>query len=286
MENLINRYLDKFKEIRGTDGSISVSYDGSHAEEFCQYVLEKNYRKIIFMPGEHNAIDLEPILPLKDSITGLLLDSKINYSYLNQFSKLTFLSIPDNGKDIVNLENFPNLEVLMCNFTKRLLGLGKCINLNSLTINNYFSTKQDLSELPLLPHLKDLNLFQSKIESLNGISKYHNLSELTLYGLTKLEDISDLQLLSDSLTEVDIENCKKIKDYGVLGFNKKLQSIRIANSEEINSLAFVKNIENLKNITFWGSNVLDGNISYCVGINYVSFNNKKHYSHKSEDFKQ
>ena len=52
------------------------------------------------------------------------------------------------------------------------------------------------------------------------------------------------------------------------------------------SLAFVKELPHLEFISFWDTNVLDGNIKYCEGINYVGFDNKRHYTHKSEQFKK
>ena len=42
--------------------------------------------------------------------------------------------------------------------------------------------------------------------------------------------------------------------------------------------------ERIKNVDFFRNKHLDGDLSYCFGIDYVYFKNSKHYNHRVEDF--
>lgn len=139
--------------------------------------------------------------------------------------------------------------------------------------------------LPKLNSLKQLGIFQSNIESLNGIQHFENLNKLQLYGLSKLEKIEALKRLSNSLYEIEIEKCKNINDYETIGEIENLQKIIVSESGVINSLSFISSLSNLNFISFWGTNIIDGNLAYCDRINYVGFDNKRHYNRKIGDFK-
>ena len=43
----------------------------------------------------------------------------------------------------------------------------------------------------------------------------------------------------------------------------------------------INNLKELNCFSFVGSTVVDGDLNFCEGIEYVSFTDKKHYSHKS-----
>lgn len=171
-------------------------------------------------------------------------------------------------------------------FSERLQGLEFCNNLKSLTVSNYKPKTKDLSTLPSLSNLEHLSLIKTNIATLQGVNNFNNLKRLEIFSASKLETIAALQVLLSSLEEIQVELCKKITDFETLGKVKSLKKIILSESGEIKSLAFVKDLPELEFISFWGTNVLDGNIKYCEGINYVGFDNKKHYTHKLEQFKK
>jgi Leucine-rich repeat (LRR) protein len=131
-----------------------------------------------------------------------------------------------------------------------------------------------------------ISLIPPNIATLQGVNNFNNLKRLEIFSASKLETIAALQVLLSSLEEIQVELCKKITDFETLGKVKFLKKIILSESGEIKSLAFVKDLPELEFISFWGTNVLDGNIKYCEGINYVGFDNKKHYTHKLEQFKK
>jgi len=275
-----------FKTVKGIDGSIQLLFDSNKANECCNFAIANKIDIISLYPEVYTAKDLEPIFSISKFIKGLLLDDRVHYGNLCLFSNLTFLSVPDNGKDTVDLSFFPQLEMCGVTFSERLQGLESCSNLKSLTVSNYKSKIKDLSALPSLNNLEHLSLIKTDITTLQGIERFSNLKKFEIFGASKLKTIAALQALSNSIEEIQVEQCKKINDYETLGKVKSLKKIILSESGEIKSLAFVKELPRLEFISFWGTNVLDGNIKYCEGINYVGFDNKKHYTHKSEQFKK
>ncbi|MBP1673735.1 MAG: hypothetical protein H6Q25_1550 [Bacteroidetes bacterium] len=277
---------NKIKTTKDSTGTTKLLFDSNIAKECCDYAVTHKIDIISIYPGIYTAKDLEPIIPISKYVKGLLLEDYVQYNNLNLFENLTILSVPDNGKDTVDLNNFPYLERLSCKFSQRIRGLEFCNNLTSLSIGNFKSKTNNLSTLPLINKLEQLSLFQTNISSLEGIERFNNLKQFELYSASKMESIASLKEISHCLLEIEIEKCKNIHDYEVLGKLKNLTKIKLIESGEIKTLAFLKNLPQLNYLFFWGTNVLDGNLKYCEGINYVSFDNKRHYSHKSEQFKK
>lgn len=275
-----------FKLTLGTDGNKTLLFDTDRAAESCDYFIQTGLKRISIFPGIYKANDLKPLLSLENHLEGILLDGKIEYSYLNKFKKLRFLSIQDNTKDTVDLNNFKQLETLCANITKRLVGLETCQNLKVLFVNSFKPRTNDLITLPRIDTLEYLGLFQSTITDLNGIDNFKNLNRIQLYGLSKLTSIKELKKLSKSLLEIEIDKCKKITDYEILGDLTKLGKLIISESGQMESLTFIERLNNLKFISFWGTNVLDGNLDYCKKIDFVGFDNKRHYNHKVDEFKK
>ena len=276
---------DGFKTTKGTDGSICFLFDSNRPSESCAFALKNNIKKITLYPNVYFANNLDPILPLSDYIEGLLLDDRISYDNLDVFINITFLSVPDNKRDFVDLSCFKKLESLSCDYSNRILNLNMCVNLKTLSIGNYKSKTMDLTEFPILINLIKLSFFKTNILTLKGIENLIGLKEIGIYSSSNLTNIDSLKFLSNSLEEIQIERCKQISDYNILGELKSLKKIILSESGEIETISFIQNLSNLKFFSFWGTNVLDGNLNYCLKIDYIGFDDKKHYSHKSGYFK-
>jgi hypothetical protein len=276
-----------FKLAPGTDGKNSFLFDSSRPGLSIDFARKNGYNRIMLNPFHgYTAEDLNCILPLKDQIDELIIGSeKINYKGLIEFSKLKLLGFPDNGKDVIELSKFPDLETLACDYSNRLLGLETCQNLKNITLTSYKSKAKNLSDLPVLKSLEGLNLFKTDISSIQGIERLNSLKKLEIFNAPKLETINSLIGLN-LLEEFRVEKCKNIKDYDILENVLTLKKLIISESGEIKSLIFLKPLKKLEFISFWGTNILDGNLSYCEGIPFVGFDNKKHYSHKVEQFKK
>jgi hypothetical protein len=278
--------MEKFKVTEGISGRKKLIINSLYAKECCAFAIANNIKSVTLYPGYYTHPDLNPILPLKDFLEGLILNDKVDFSELCQFKKLTFLGALDNKKNVLDLACFPDLETLACNITERLKGLEACKKLKSLTVSYYNPESENLAELPGLASLEDLNIFKTRIKTLRGIEVFKNLKRLELYGAPRLETIESLGPLSNNLEEISFGTCKRVKDYETLGKVRSLKKILFTNSGEIKTLSFVKQLPDLEFISFVGTNVVDGDLSYCEGIGYVGFDDKRHYSHKMDDFKR
>jgi hypothetical protein len=280
--------IDGFKFQKGTDGSSKLIIESSKLEACIKYILDSKAKVITINCFQgYDLSNIDFLNRVSNVLEGLHLpETKFNNQIVNSLHNLKFLGFADNKKDVIDLSNFPKLESLACDYSPRLKGLEFCKNLNDLTLTGYKSKSKDLSELPIFTDLQELLLFKTGITTLQGIERFSNLKKLEMFSASKLETIATLQTLSNSLEEIQLVQCKKIIDFEVLGKIQSLKKIVLSESGEIKSLAFVKELTRLEFISFWGTNVLDGNIKYCEGINYVGFDNKKHYTHKSEQFKK
>lgn len=277
--------MDKFKITEGTDGRKRLLFDSSYPKECCDFAVANNIKYLTLYPGCYTHANLDPILPLKDFIEGLLLHEEVDFGKIFQFQKLKFLGALDNKKNVLNLNSFPNLEVLACNITERLIGLEGCDNLKSLTISYYNPKCESLIEIPTLDSLEQLSVIKTKIRSLNGIERFRRLEKFEIYSAPVLNTVSALLGLSGNLLEASFDSCRKVSDFEALGGVRSLKKIILTNSGSIKSLFFVRALDDLEFISFFGTNIVDGDVSHCEGIEYVGFDDKKHYSHKMAHFK-
>ena len=133
--------------------------------------------------------------------------------------------------------------------------------------------------------LEDLGIIESPVSSLAGIEQSPKLKKITLAYNRNLEDISALECVGDTLTELDIESCGKIKDFSVLKKLHKLEILRLIGKNVLPDLSFIRYMTNLKSFTFY-MNASNGDLSMCLDIPFVQIQNRRHYSHKNEDFKK
>jgi Leucine-rich repeat (LRR) protein len=188
-------------------------------------------------------------------------DPKIDFSY---FSKLEELNI-SGGNYICNLES--------------------CKNLRSLTLF-YFNPKcKGFSELPAVNWVKELNIINSGIISMNGLEKFKNLQKISFEYCAKLENLCCLDSSVSTLVNLVFLNCKKIVNHDYVEGLKNLEVLALNYCGSIKSLSFLDNIPSLKHFRFVGTDVLDGNLFPVLRLDYASFSNKRHFSHSMEEVK-
>jgi hypothetical protein len=282
---MIKETKEGLKILIGINGQESLFINSDRLPECINYLYNSNLRFVTISSFQYyKAKDIVFLFSLKDFLEGLsILDTYYDYNVVNELHQLKYLGIPDNGRDVIDLRNFPHIEMCSVTFSKRLQGLKSCSNLKSLTLTNYKS--KDLTTLPPMESLEHLSLIKTDITNLKGIEQFNNLKKLDIYSASKLETIKEIQTLSNSFEEIQIEQCKKIDDYEALGKIKSLKKIILSESGKTKNLAFIRELPQLEFISFWGTNVIDGNLEHLNGIQYVGFDNKKHYSHKVEQFK-
>ena len=125
--------------------------------------------------------------------------------------------------------------------------------------------------------LQEMTLLECGIQSLAGIESHKMMRSLTLWHNYSLKDISAMEGVSDTLTELAIDACSKIKDFTILNSLENLEYLSLDGNNILPNLEFLKKMKKLKVFTFT-MNVKDGDLSNCMAIPYVSCRNRKHYN--------
>ncbi|MBQ9991551.1 MAG: hypothetical protein IJP31_11540 [Lachnospiraceae bacterium] len=163
-------------------------------------------------------------------------------------------------------------------------GIEKLVNLKMLSMWKYKPKSRDLTYINMLTSIEKLGIIQSSITSLKGLEGFKNLRELTLAYSPKLEYLDTIEHFQNSLEVLECDVCRNLKNYDYIGKLSNLETLRLSKCGDIQSLKFIKSLPLLKFLVFLQMNVVDGDLSPCVGIEYVRFTDKKHYSHKCKDF--
>ena len=132
------------------------------------------------------------------------------------------------------------------------------------------------------PILQGVTFLGCGIQSLDGIENHKMMKSLTLWHNYSLKDISALAHVSDTLTELVIDACSKIKDFTVLDSLENVEFLSLDGNNVLPNLEFLKKMKKLKVFTFT-MNVEDGDLSNCMEIPYVSCRNRKHYNIKDRE---
>jgi protein phosphatase 1 regulatory subunit 7 len=184
----------------------------------------------------------------------------------------------------IDVSKIPSLEVLSVDRGTTVINLCNCQNLKQLTMALYNPSSKNLEELSHLNKLNYLSIYRSRVISLKGLAKLRNLRYLFIDHFPDLLSINELENLSDNLIVLTIEGCKKIQDFELVTSLKQLNVLKFINCGSLPNLRFIKHMPNLRAFVFVDTNIEDGDLTPCLVLEAVGFNDRKHYSHKWKDF--
>src|SRR5690606_11484926 len=146
---MLKETREGLKIMDDVDGQEFLFINSDRLSDCIDYLHENDLRYVaITLVHGFKGKDLSFLLELKDFLEGLIiLDSHYDLSSVNELHKLKYIAVHDNGKDIVDFNNFPDLEICTYTYTKRFLGLESCKNMKMLGITKFKSKKKDLSIL-------------------------------------------------------------------------------------------------------------------------------------------
>jgi hypothetical protein len=185
----------------------------------------------------------------------------------------------------LNFEKFKYLETLSIDWYSDFADLSKNRNLKELYIWKFKPKGKSFKDLVLPQNLDLLHITESNIESFKGLEGLA-IKQLEAYYCSNLKSLEGLEIVSGSLERLILENCKNIVNFDPLGHCTLMKKIILTKCGNIPNLKWLALIKDLKMFTFLGTNILDGDLSYCFGIDYVYFNNAKHYNHRVNEFSQ
>lgn len=160
------------------------------------------------------------------------------------------------------------------------LGYERLTELETLHVSGGKRHKR-LADLCASPALKELSLLECGVKSLEGLHQHPQLCTLNLSHCRALEDISALREAADSLRELVIDGCPRIRDFSALGELMELEILQLDGSNTLPDLQFLNAMPRLRFLHFT-MDVADGDLSPCLRLPYASCRNRRHFSLRDE----
>lgn len=200
--------------------------------------------------------DLEPLCALK-GLRYLVLNDP-SPLVLSRFERLeSFYGIWDAGMD-----------------------LSGCRELRSLSLSKY-NAEGALETLPAMPSLQQLELVDSKLQTLKGVERFATLRSLVLAHLGRLTSLVGIEAL-EALEVLDCDACRRLVDHSRVASLVHLRKLQFNDCGSMPSLAFLSQLPHLERFAFVDTNIVDGDLRPVLRLNSVGFFMKKHYSHSPE----
>lgn len=133
------------------------------------------------------------------------------------------------------MKHIKQIRISLSNF-RRGTGFQKVKDLELLRISD--CDKEDLREYFCSEKMKYLMIFYSRLRNLDHIETAPNLKWVQLEELKRLEDISALEHIAESVEALCISGCPKVKDFSVLEKLVNLRHLELTGRNEISSLSF------------------------------------------------
>lgn len=272
---------------QGKYGTFAILKSGWQ-ESYKDILLKKDIVELILndskgWKGEN--VDFLEFFPKLKSLT--IIDLKIkSVDSVKHLHDLVSLNLSTYSKKPIDFTSFPKLKKCGFEWIKGSDSLFTCKGLESLGVGSY--NQKNTDGFAKLVNLKQLSILNSPIENLKFLSSLGKLEYLCLANLkniTSLEGIDSLNKLKD----LEINLCKKIQSISNLFSLKNLTKLALINTGNIDSIKVIENLTKLESFVFYEStNVLDGDLAPLFKLkklSKISFQNRKHYTHKREEFK-
>ena len=274
-----NIYLEN-----GEYGSKAI-VTGAWSSDMVNFILTNNVVELELNDGlGWQGDDISFLKDLPQLLAFEIVDLKIkNISPVHFLHCLRELKITTYCKTEIRFSEFPLLVSCAIEWRPKAISLFNCTQLRKLFLNRYDG--KDLSLFTNLINLESFAVLGSQIQSLHGIRSLQKITYLRLANLKKLSSLSEIECLSE-IEDLDINTCVRIKSIEEIANLKNLRNLALNNIGDLDSLQPLKNLNKLESILFYEStNIVDGDLSCLLdkkNLTKVSFQNRKHYSHKRE----
>jgi Leucine-rich repeat (LRR) protein len=199
--------------------------------------------------------------------------------------ELRLLEVITYCKTELRFVAFPLLEECGLEWRSKAASLFECGTLKKLFVNRY--SGKDVEPFGRLKKLESLAILNAPIENVRGLSELRNLRSLRLANLKRLTSLAGIEGLAN-LEELEIHTCRGITSIAEIGHLSQLRQLHLNNDGDIASLRPLEKLTALESVLFYEStNIVDGDLSPLMrqkNLTRVSFQNRRHYSHRREDF--
>jgi Leucine-rich repeat (LRR) protein len=275
-----------FDLTEGTFGKRAIA-GSAWSEEMTDYLLDN---EIVELELNHakgwKGTDLSFLAKLPHLKSLTIVDVAIpSVDPIHLLHELRSLEVMTYCKTAIRFSAFPRLEECSLEWRPKAFSLFDCLTLKKLFVNSYKG--KDLTLFGNLVNLESLAILNSPVKNLQGLRALKNLRSLRLgniRGLTSLEGIEDLV----NLEELNIQGCRSIGAIDEIASLSRLRRLLLNDDGVIESLKPLDRLKFLEMIIFYEStNIVDGDLSPLLrqeNLSRVSFQNRRHYSHRREEF--
>jgi Leucine-rich repeat (LRR) protein len=204
---------------------------------------------------------------------------------IHDLHKLRRLGVTTYCSTALDFGAFPELESCGLEWRPGAESLFACTTLTDLFVNRYKG--KDCRAVSGLTRLESLALLNAPLKSLDGLEGLTRLRSLRLAGLRALRELRGIEQLTN-LEELDVHSCRGISSIDEVGQLQHLRKFHLNEDGPIASLKPLDKLSGLESIVFYGStNIVDGDLSPLArqkNLLNVSFQNRRHYSHRREEF--
>lgn len=278
--------IEECKVYSNLNGTRSIIIDSDRIDE-CMRVYYDHQLEGVAITTAH-AYKLNDIEFLKEHPTVKRLsisDGIANVSGMNILHDLESLLVQGKKREI-DFSNFSKLKELRADWSPYFSNLAHCRDLKQLALSHFDSKTNDCRSLCDLIWLESLGISQSSIQNLTGLESYNNLKELELNYCSKLNTLCCLETSISTLESFLVYHCKAIKNHAYVVKLKNLKTLAYNDCGKLLSIGFLTDMRSLSSFRFVGTDILDGNMEPCIGLKYVAFTNKRHFSHKVEQIRE
>lgn len=257
-------------------------------QEHIEYINVNNIKKALIVAEDISFLRKCPCLEYLDVIPSLTA-KKFDFSPLYDLPKIkklyceTMYGIDEDKVAYMDYSKINGLQSVTISGKYGHQNLDKVKGLKKLFFSEGQPVEASLEGVFDGNDLEELDICQSSLRSLKGLNVASSLRKLGLSYNRRLEDISALLEVKNTIISLEIENCGKIKDFSVLNELCNLEKLRLVGSNKLPDLNFIHNMPKLKSFIFM-MNSENGDLSMCERIPYVAIKNRKHYTHKDKDF--
>jgi len=251
------------------------------------YLLDNGVVELELNTGKNwRGDDVSFLAELPQLLSLIIIDYSISsVEPIHFLQNLRKLKIFTYCKTEIKFAAFPLLEDCSLEWRPKSTSLFDCLSLKKLFINRY--NGKDTSEFAKLINLESLAILNASIGNLHGLETLKKLRFLRLGNLRRLTSLDGIEKLTN-LEELNLNTCRAISSINEVAALTKLRKLYFNNGGEIESLKPLEKLELLEAVIFYAStNIVDGDLSplLCLkNLNKISFQNRRHYSHRREEF--
>jgi hypothetical protein len=180
---------------------------------------------------------------------------------------------------------FPHLRECTFSWLPGTRSLFECTTLETLALRGYRGL--DFAPFGDLRNLEWLDIYRAPFVDLKGVGGLKKLRTLHLGDLRRLASLSDLERAIE-LEWLFFQSCRGIHAIDEVRHLSGLQNFDLDKCGDIASLTPLRDLPNLRRVSFVETNIVDGDLSFLVnkpGLQRISFGNRRHYSHRREEFR-